>query len=70
MSLILSINTQIQIEIYLANLQLLSIPRYLLLKPEDQLPCHMTHTNEEVEKIVMETIHLNRHVQQEVKGPR
>lgn len=40
------------------------------IKPEDQLPCHMTHTNEEVEKIVMETIHLNRHVQQEVKGPR
>lgn len=45
-------------------------PDILLLKPEDQLPCHMTHTNEEVEKIVMETIHLNRHVQQEVKGPR
>lgn len=61
MSLILSINTQIQTEVY-SNI--------LLLKPEDQLPCHMTHTNEEVEKIVMETIHLNRHVQQEVKGPR
>ncbi|XP_048752010.2 protein MTO1 homolog, mitochondrial-like [Ostrea edulis] len=40
------------------------------MKPEDQLLCHMTHTNEEVDRIVMETMHLNRHVQQEVKGPR
>ncbi|XP_062591795.1 protein MTO1 homolog, mitochondrial-like [Saccostrea cucullata] len=40
------------------------------IKPEDQVDCHMTHTNEEVDKIVMETMHLNRHVREEVKGPR
>nr|XP_022343008.1 protein MTO1 homolog, mitochondrial-like [Crassostrea virginica] len=40
------------------------------IRPEDQLQCYLTSTNEEVDKVVMETMHLNRHVQQEVKGPR
>ena len=42
----------------------------VLFQPEDQLQCYLTSTNEEVDKVVMETMHLNRHVQQEVKGPR
>lgn len=40
------------------------------IKPSDQLICYITYTNEEVEKICMETLHLNRHVREELKGPR
>ncbi|XP_043819555.1 protein MTO1 homolog, mitochondrial isoform X2 [Dromiciops gliroides] len=40
------------------------------LKPEDQLPCYLTHTNSRVEQIVNENIHLNTHVKETVKGPR
>ncbi|KAL5015659.1 hypothetical protein ScPMuIL_005248 [Solemya velum] len=40
------------------------------IKAEDQLDCHMTHTNEDVDRIVMDTFHLNKHVQEETQGPR
>uniref|UniRef100_A0A5S6QTA2 Protein MTO1 homolog, mitochondrial n=1 Tax=Trichuris muris TaxID=70415 RepID=A0A5S6QTA2_TRIMR len=40
------------------------------LDPSLQLPCHLTGTNEEVGRLVKQYIHLNRHVQEEVNGPR
>ncbi|XP_052072302.1 protein MTO1 homolog, mitochondrial-like [Mytilus californianus] len=40
------------------------------IKASDQVICHMTRTNEKVDKICMETLHLNRHVHEEVNGPR
>ncbi|XP_046583559.1 protein MTO1 homolog, mitochondrial-like [Haliotis rubra] len=40
------------------------------IQAKDQLKCHMTRTTEAVEKIVMETLHLNKHVQEEITGPR
>lgn len=32
--------------------------------------CYRTFTTPEVEKIVRDTLHLNRHVQEEINGPR
>ncbi|GFO37694.1 tRNA uridine 5-carboxymethylaminomethyl modification enzyme mnmg [Plakobranchus ocellatus] len=40
------------------------------IKPEDQLPCHMTRTTDRVAEIVKSCLHLNRHVQEEINGPR
>ncbi|XP_044529819.1 protein MTO1 homolog, mitochondrial [Gracilinanus agilis] len=40
------------------------------IRPEDQLPCYLTHTNSRVDQIVKETIHLNTHVKETTKGPR
>ncbi|KAK6192855.1 hypothetical protein SNE40_004254 [Patella caerulea] len=40
------------------------------VKPEDQLPCYLTHTGVEVEDIIKETLHNNKHVQEEICGPR
>ncbi|XP_042235150.1 protein MTO1 homolog, mitochondrial-like isoform X2 [Homarus americanus] len=40
------------------------------IKPEEQLFCHLTHTTPEVEKIVKDTLHKNRHVHEETNGPR
>ncbi|KAM6165960.1 5-taurinomethyluridine-[tRNA] synthase subunit MTO1, mitochondrial [Erethizon dorsatum] len=40
------------------------------IKPEDQLPCHLTHTNPRVDAIVLENLHLNSHVKETTKGPR
>lgn len=40
------------------------------INAEDQLPCHMTHTTEAVKSIVKDNLHLNRHVTEEVTGPR
>jgi tRNA uridine 5-carboxymethylaminomethyl modification enzyme len=37
---------------------------------DKQLPTHMTFTNEKVAEIVRETLHLNRHVKEETRGPR
>uniref|UniRef100_A0A667X096 Mitochondrial tRNA translation optimization 1 n=1 Tax=Myripristis murdjan TaxID=586833 RepID=A0A667X096_9TELE len=39
-------------------------------KPEEQLPCYLTHTTPGVEKVVRESLHLNCHIQQDTKGPR
>ncbi|KAK3912183.1 Protein MTO1-like protein, mitochondrial [Frankliniella fusca] len=40
------------------------------MKAEDQVDCHMTFTNAEVSKIIRENQHLNRHIREEVLGPR
>lgn len=40
------------------------------IKPEDQLPCYMTHTNPKVDEIVLENLHLNSHVKETTRGPR
>ena len=41
------------------------------LDPKDQLPCYMTFTNQQVEDICKNNVHLNRHViAEEVNGPR
>ena len=37
---------------------------------DKQLFTHMTYTNSEVAKIVRDTLHLNRHVKEETRGPR
>ncbi|XP_041740365.1 protein MTO1 homolog, mitochondrial [Coregonus clupeaformis] len=39
-------------------------------KPEEQLPCYLTHTTPGVETVVRESVHLNCHIQQDTKGPR
>ncbi|XP_072312698.1 protein MTO1 homolog, mitochondrial [Eucyclogobius newberryi] len=39
-------------------------------RPEEQLPCYLTYTNPAVEQVVHDSIHLNCHIQQDVKGPR
>ncbi|XP_043191596.1 protein MTO1 homolog, mitochondrial-like [Amphibalanus amphitrite] len=40
------------------------------LKPEDQLPCHMTFTTSEVGDIVRSSLDRNLHVKEEINGPR
>jgi tRNA uridine 5-carboxymethylaminomethyl modification enzyme len=42
----------------------------VLVEPEEQLFTYMTYTNEEVAKIIKDTLHLNRHVKEETRGPR
>ncbi|XP_030630881.1 5-taurinomethyluridine-[tRNA] synthase subunit MTO1, mitochondrial [Chanos chanos] len=39
-------------------------------KPEEQLPCYLTHTTAGVDRVVKESLHLNTHIQQDTKGPR
>ena len=40
------------------------------IEAEDQMLCHMTFTNEETNKVVLDNMHLNRHVMEEINGPR
>ena len=40
------------------------------LKPEDQLNSYMTQTNPNCNDIILDNMHLNRHVIEEVTGPR
>lgn len=40
------------------------------IKPEEQVPCHLTYTTMEVNSIVKDNLHVNRHVSEEVTGPR
>lgn len=40
------------------------------IRPEDQLPCHMTHTTQNVRSIIKDNLHVNRHVTENVTGPR
>lgn len=40
------------------------------IKPEDQLKCYMTMTNKTVEDICLSSLKVNRHVREEVQGPR
>ncbi|KAF5291209.1 hypothetical protein FQA39_LY14451 [Lamprigera yunnana] len=40
------------------------------IKPKDQLTCYLTYTTSNIESIVKDNLHLNRHVREEVNGPR
>jgi len=40
------------------------------LKSEDQMMCYTTETNSNCNKIILDNMHLNRHVIEEVTGPR
>lgn len=40
------------------------------LEPEDQVVCHLTRTTSAIESIVKDNLHVNRHVVEEVTGPR
>jgi tRNA uridine 5-carboxymethylaminomethyl modification enzyme len=40
------------------------------LRPEDQLPVWMSYTTPKVNSIVKDNLHVNRHVTEEVTGPR
>ncbi|KAG5894360.1 hypothetical protein JTB14_031921 [Gonioctena quinquepunctata] len=40
------------------------------INPKDQLKCHLTKTSLAIEKIVKDNLHLDRHVFEEVTGPR
>ena len=42
----------------------------VLLQAEAQLRCHMTFTNAAVNKLILDNLHVNRHVTEEVTGPR
>ncbi|GAB0093200.1 Protein MTO1 homolog, mitochondrial [Sergentomyia squamirostris] len=44
--------------------------REVWLRPEDQLICHLTFTTEKINEIVQKNVHLNRHVSEEITGPR
>lgn len=40
------------------------------LAATDQLPCYLTYTTDAINKIVTENLHVNRHVTEEINGPR
>ncbi|XP_034950086.1 protein MTO1 homolog, mitochondrial [Chelonus insularis] len=40
------------------------------ISPKDQLCCYLTHTNEQVSKIIKDNLHCNSHVTEEINGPR
>ncbi|KAK7817084.1 hypothetical protein U0070_001796 [Myodes glareolus] len=40
------------------------------IKPEDQLPCYLTHTSPRVDEIVLANLHLNSHIKETTRGPR
>ncbi|XP_059612645.1 protein MTO1 homolog, mitochondrial [Phlebotomus argentipes] len=40
------------------------------LEPEDQLMCHLAHTTPAINDIVTRNLHVNRHVSEEITGPR
>lgn len=40
------------------------------LDSDKQMLCHLTHTNPYVDRIVKENLHQNRHVTEEITGPR
>ena len=40
------------------------------LDPKEQMMCYMTHTNQKCNQIILDNMHLNRHVIEEVTGPR
>lgn len=44
--------------------------RNVWINAKDQLPCHMTYTSTSVNNIIKDNLHLNRHVTEEVTGPR
>ena len=47
-----------------------NIGKLLFLQPEEQMLCHIVRSDTQVEKIVQDTLHLNKHVKEEINGPR
>lgn len=46
-------------------------PRVCLgVQVTEQKPCHMTYTNAAAHQVVLDNMHLNRHVQEEITGVR
>ncbi|XP_075166524.1 5-taurinomethyluridine-[tRNA] synthase subunit MTO1, mitochondrial [Haematobia irritans] len=43
---------------------------HVWIKASDQLPCYLTYTSLRVNQIVKNNMHLNRHVTEEINGPR
>ncbi|XP_077130254.1 5-taurinomethyluridine-[tRNA] synthase subunit MTO1, mitochondrial [Ranitomeya variabilis] len=43
---------------------------WVWIRPEDQLPCHLTYTTAAVERIIQENLHLSSHVKETSAGPR
>ena len=43
---------------------------FIFFQCEVQVPCFLTQTNAATHKIVADNVHLNRHVLEEVTGPR
>jgi tRNA uridine 5-carboxymethylaminomethyl modification enzyme len=37
---------------------------------ELQIPCHQTFTNDDVANLILSNLHLDRHVTEEINGPR
>ncbi|XP_067150211.1 LOW QUALITY PROTEIN: protein MTO1 homolog, mitochondrial [Apteryx mantelli] len=46
------------------------LSRAVWIKPEDQLPCYLTHTSTKAQQIIQDNLHLNDHVRETTKGPR
>lgn len=40
------------------------------IQPEDQKVCYLTYTNQDVKDIILKNMHKNRHVREEINGPR
>ncbi|EFX85424.1 hypothetical protein DAPPUDRAFT_45739 [Daphnia pulex] len=40
------------------------------IEPNDQVNCHITRTSPAMERIILDNLHLDRHVQEETRGPR
>lgn len=40
------------------------------LEPHEQMVCHLTFTNSKIDEIVKSNLHQNRHVTEEITGPR
>ncbi|KAG9464040.1 hypothetical protein GDO78_020608 [Eleutherodactylus coqui] len=43
---------------------------HVWIKPEEQLPCHLTYTTAAVEQIIQDNLHLSSHVKETSAGPR
>lgn len=41
-----------------------------MLQPEKQVLTYLTYTTPEVEKLIFENQHVNKHVMEETQGPR
>ncbi|XP_030382452.1 protein MTO1 homolog, mitochondrial [Scaptodrosophila lebanonensis] len=44
--------------------------RHVWLSAEEQMPCYLTYTTPRVNEIVRNNLHVNRHVTEEITGPR